>query len=143
MRNFSIFPLIFIISYSFATGKRIYDFYTDDSDYLLWLSILTAIGTQSRGFFNGIAYAITQNIYQLYLEKIKYCYEFIFISKLPHERKRLNRSLSKSNPYSYITYYTSTETSDTGTNSARSSIYDDGVYHTIPLEDDNEDFVEI
>eukprot|EP01080_Neovahlkampfia_damariscottae_P000878 gene878-9789_t len=144
MRNFSIFPLIFIISYSFATAKRIYDFYTSDTDYLFWLSILTAIGTQSRGFFNGIAYAITQNIYQLYMDKIKSCYSFCFPNGSPSEKKRIGRSFSKSNPYSYITYFTETEeTEEGGTHSTRSSIRSqiDDVYHNIPLTDDYDEDV--
>jgi hypothetical protein len=108
LRNFSVFPLIFILSYSFATVKRIYDFYTQDAHNLFWLSILTAIGTQSRGFFNGIAYAITQNVYQLYLDRLKILFGNC-LKKSSRGRKLIKK---RSNGFSYISYYTSTDERD-------------------------------
>jgi hypothetical protein len=107
LRNFSVFPLIFILSYSFATVKRIYDFHTDDSNNLFWLSILTAIGTQSRGFFNGIAYAITQNVSQLYLDRLN-----ILFGSCRNKSSAERLTKKRSNGFSYIAYYTSTDERD-------------------------------
>eukprot|EP01080_Neovahlkampfia_damariscottae_P005157 gene5157-8763_t len=71
IRNYSLFPLIFLISYFFATTKRIFDSATQDKYEILGFSILLSLGLQGRGLYNAIAFFITQNVLKLYINIFK------------------------------------------------------------------------
>ena len=65
--------MIFLISYTFATAKRVFDSITKDKHEILVFSILLSLSLQGRGLYNAIVFFVTQNVLKLYTNLFKSC----------------------------------------------------------------------